>query len=176
MITRFIQQSMARPLNCEPALPECLHLTLNLKQHTPGICPFLDSLPKPFTWLVESDVFTNFIKEASYAGSLLRFEGYIKLAQDLKGKGNEAFGKGQRKAAVKAFKEGIVRCLEALNTKPSDEKEKGAVGLLAVLRSNLAATYLVPGKGMDAKKALDVALDAEYVCPSYAKACVSANN
>jgi len=119
---------MARPLNYEPALPECLYLTLNLKQHTPGIRPFLDSLPKPFTWLVESDIFTNFIKEASYTGSQLQFEGYIKLAQDLKGKGNEAFGKGQRKAAVKAFKEGIVRCLEALNTKPSDEKERFAGG------------------------------------------------
>jgi hypothetical protein len=166
---------MARPLNYEPALPECLHLTLNVKQHARAVRPFLDSLPKPFTWLVESEVLTNSIKEVSYTMSQLRFDGYIRLAQDLKEKGNESFGKGQRKAAVKAFKEGIVRCLEALNTNPSDEKEKGAVGLLAVLRSNLALTYLVPGEGMNARKALDVALAAENVCPSYAKAYVSAN-
>jgi hypothetical protein len=140
-------------------------------QFRQGLWPFLDTLPEPFTWLVESDSFTNII----YTGRQSQFEGYSNLAQDLKGKGNEAFSKGQRKVAIKAYKEGIARCIEALNTQPSDEKEKGTVGLLAVLRSDFAATYLLPGEGIDAKKALDIALDAEYACPSDAKACVSAN-
>ena len=51
-----------------------------------------------------------------------------------------------------------------------DDREKRARNLLSILHSNIAAAYLIPGEGMNAEQALDDALKAEYVCPSYAKA------
>jgi hypothetical protein len=147
-----------------------LHLTTNLKQHADGVRPFLDSLPKPFSWFVEPDSFANFLKDVAYSGRQFRFDGYVKIAQDLKIKGNEAFAKGHRKVAIKAYEEASTRVIEALNTGPTDDQEKCALTLLAILYSNLAATYLIPGEGIDAKKALIQALEAERVVPSYAKA------
>jgi hypothetical protein len=173
MIIRFIQRCIAKPLpiaNYEPGLPETLHLTINLKQHADGVRPFLDSLPKPFGWLVEPDSFTDFVKDLAYSGSQFRFDGYMKLGQKLKVKGNEAFAKGHRKVAIETYEEAITRGIEALNTGPTDDQRKRALTLLAILYSNLAATYLIPGEGMDAQKALDQALKAEHVGPSYAKA------
>ena len=95
---------------------------------------------------------------------------YIKLAQDSKAKGNEALAKCDRGTAIKSFKEGIMHRLGALNTRPMDDLEKSVRSFLVILHSNLAATYLMPGEGMEAKQALDEGLKAEYMCSSYAKA------
>jgi hypothetical protein len=138
----------------EPALPDKLTLTINLKQHAASVRPFLDSLPKPFSWMVEPEVFSDFLRNVADTGRHIQFDEYTKFAQDLKNKGNEAFAKGDRKAAIKAYKESITRGIEALNTRPTEDKEKQAFALLAVLHSNLAATYLMPGEKKDAKKAL----------------------
>jgi hypothetical protein len=167
----FIQRCIALPIPLyQPTLPEQLSLTLNLKQHADGVRPFLDTLPKPFSWLVETESFTDFISNANYLGSQIMFEEYAKLAQDLKNKGNAAFAKGDRKAAVEAYDEGIMRGKEALNTMPAEDKKKQMFALLSVIHSNLAATYLMPGEGMDVEKALIKANIAEHTNPSYAKA------
>ena len=164
MIISFIQRSMAKPLpihDYKPALPERPHLTINLKQHTHGIQP-LDSLPKPFTWLVESSAFIDFVKKIAYSGAKVRFDEYIKLAQDSKAKGNEALAKCDRGTAIKSFKEGIMHRLGAMNTRPMDDLEKCAQ---FPSDTSLKPRSYVP-EGMDAKQALVEGLKAEYMCSS----------
>jgi len=171
VVLEFVQRCIAQPLpGLKPELPATLMFTSNLKAQAEGARLFLDSLPKPFEWTVESSALDTSLKEAFYLGSQILCDKYMELAEELKTKGNEAFVKGDRPAAIEAYEQAIIRGIEAYSERLPEDKATEGLKMLAMCHSNLAAACLIPGDGMDAKRALIEAKKAEGVDPTYGKA------
>ncbi len=170
----FIQRCIAKPLpGLEPCLPSILIIQCNLRQHTAGIKSFLDTLPKEFSWAVESEAASSFDASPS---SLFSYDITLSAAEESKRKGNVLYTQRDRLGAINAYSDAINRLMNALRSDPNREKNKGAEKLLAVCCANRAAAYLLPGQGVDRGSDLhDVWKDGELAIradPSYAKGYV----
>ena len=96
----------------------------------------------------------------------------IQTAETEKTRGNQAFAKKNRVAAVQHYTDAIDELVHAAAQKPTDAEEKKIKGMLAVCFANRAAAYLLPGEGQDAQKALEDADQAITQDAEYSKACV----
>lgn len=168
---RAIRLAIAKPIPpLKPCLPWFLLISIRLQQHLPTLKPFLDSLPSPFHWRLETREEAEGLSEGIYQlnekGVLISMD----LAEKAKVVGNAAFSRKERPAAIKAYTEAIDHLLDVLSMKPDLEEETKAKKLLAICHSNRAATYLISGAGQDAKQALLDGQKAEKADPAYAKA------
>jgi len=96
----------------------------------------------------------------------------MEIFQELKEAGNAAYARNDRKAAIDSYKEAIGHLEKMLfkGVADAEEREKTVNEMTAVCYSNLAATRLIPGDGIDAEGAV---ADAELALKSdadYAKA------
>lgn len=169
--SRVIKKSIATPaLPLKPCLPWLFLLSIKLTGHAEGLRKFLDSLPKPFHWRVE----TKEEAEGVHDGiDNLNQKGKVSsttLAKNSKDDGNKAFAAKDREAALKAYTNALSHIRDIFAQRPDVEEEKAAKKLMAICLSNRAATYLIPGTGCDASKALQDGKAAEEVDPGYNKA------
>jgi len=173
IFSRAIQRTIAEPcLPLKPGLPSHLIVSIKFTPHIAAIKPFLDSLPAPFRWRLETRQEAEDVHEGVHALNQQGVEASLLLAEKAKTAGNKAFSKKDRQSAIKAYSEALSHLVDVLSQKPNDEDENQAVNLRAICFANRAATYLVPGNGMDLQKALEDGKAAESVNPSYAKAYV----
>jgi len=173
MLSRTIKRAIAEPcLPLKPSLPSHLLISVKFTPHMAAIKPFLDSLPAPFHWRLETRQEAEAVHEGVHALNQQGVQVGLDLAEKAKIAGNKAFSQKDRRSAIKAYSEALSHLVDVLSQKPNDEDEKKAVNLRAICFANRAATYLVPGDGMDLKKALEDGKAAEDTHPSYAKAYV----
>lgn len=147
-------------------------LSSRLKQHAEGLRAFLDSLPKPFHWRVETAEEAQSLHDGVDKLNQRGVKISLDLAENDKAAGNYAFQKRDRFAAIKFYTDAIGHLLDALSQKPLPSDEARANKLMCVCFANRSATYLLPGDGIDLKKALADGESAEKVDPDYAKAYV----
>jgi tetratricopeptide (TPR) repeat protein len=152
---RLIQRSIAEPcLPLEPCLPWFLLVSIKLQQHAESIKPFLDSLPPPFHWRIETKQEAEGLHEGIHTLNQEGVRNSMAFAEKSKAAGNKAFAQKERKAAVDAYTDTIDHLVDALAQKPDAADEEKAKRLMAVSYANRAAAYLLPGDGVDLDKAL----------------------
>lgn len=172
-VLQTIQRAIAEPcLPLKPGLPSHLLISVKLTPHIAAIKPFLDSLPAPFRWRLETRQEAEGVHEGVHALNQQGVQTGLVLAEKAKTAGNKAFSQKDRRSAIKAYSEALSHLVDVLSQKPNDEDEKKAINLRAICFANRAATYLVPGDGMNLKKALEDGKAAEAINPSYAKAYI----
>ena len=170
-MSRAIRLAIAKPLPpLKPCLPWFLLISIRLQQHLPTLKPFLDSLPAPFHWRLETREEAEGLSEGIHQLNVKGVFVSMELAEKSKLIGNTAFSRKERAAAIKAYTAAIEHLIDVLSMKPDLEEEAKAKNLLAICHSNRAATYLIPGAGQDANQALLDGQKAEKADPSYAKA------
>lgn len=147
-------------------------LSIKFEQHAPDLKPFLDSLPAPFHWRVETKEEAQNLKEGIYELNADGCRKALVSADGFKASGNLAFGHKDRPAALKAYSSAISALTDVLTMAPDVKDEELAKKQLAICHANRAAAYLISGKGVDASKALEDGEAAEAVDPGYAKAWV----
>ncbi|KAM5539724.1 hypothetical protein V8D89_006537 [Ganoderma adspersum] len=175
-VLQAIQKAMANPIPpLRPELPEFLLVARKLQQHLSVLKPFLDSFPPPFAWRIETreeeEEVANGVHEMNIAG----VKNGIRDAEQEKERGNRAFVNKDRKKAVDHYNKAIDCLLDAESQKPTDAELVKIKAVEAVCFSNRAASWLLPGEGQDAQKALadaDRAIeeDCEYAKAYYRKA------
>lgn len=169
-VLQAIRLAIAKPIPpLKPCLPRFLLISIRLQQHLPTLKPFLDSLPAPFHWRVETREEAEGLSEGIHQLNVKGVVASMELAEKAKSVGNEAFSRKERAAAIKAYTEAIGHLIDVLSMKPDLDEEAKAKNLLAVCYSNRAATYLIPGAGQDVERALLNGKKAEMADPSYAK-------
>ncbi|KII85079.1 hypothetical protein PLICRDRAFT_330928 [Plicaturopsis crispa FD-325 SS-3] len=125
LLLQTIRRAIAQPLPpFKPCLPWFLMVSIKFKPHVPNIRPFLDSLPPPFHWRLETLDEASTVSDGVYK---LNEEG-VRIAQDFAAKrkrtGDEAMAKGDRAAALKAYEEAIDNLADALLDNPNiNEKD-----------------------------------------------------
>ncbi|KAF8162969.1 hypothetical protein B0H34DRAFT_301903 [Crassisporium funariophilum] len=172
-ILDVLQRAIAEPLlPLKPCLPWFLLLSIKLQQHVSSLKPFLDSLPSPFHWRLETreeaEGLHNGVDALNQAGA----RNSMSLATKAKTTGNDAFHKQDRISALRAYSEALKHLIDVLCQKPDSELEGKAKKLQAVCYANRAAAYLIPGKGIDMNRALKDGQDSEKADPSYNKAYI----
>ncbi|KAG6828672.1 hypothetical protein H0H92_007087 [Tricholoma furcatifolium] len=167
---RAIRRSIAKPLPpLKPELPWFFMLSIKFAQHVADLKPFLDTLPKPFHWHLETLEEQATVKEGIFK---LNEDGVRKsfdIANSLKAAGNN------RAEGLKAYGGAIDALVDVLSMKPDLEDEakaNKAKKLLAVCYGNRAATYIATGPGTSPTKAIEDGKSAEYWDAKYAKAYI----
>ncbi|KAF8892650.1 hypothetical protein BD779DRAFT_1670316 [Infundibulicybe gibba] len=172
-VLESLQRAIARPIQpLKPALPWFLLVSIKFQQHLPTLRPFLDSLPAPFHWRLETREEANELHESVFQENERNAKLAFEQAERCKAAGNEAFSRKDRKAALDAYSEAIECLIDALSQKLDLEEERKAKRQLAICHGNRAAASLLEGSGMDAAKAIEDGKTAERFDPSYAKAYV----
>lgn len=116
----------------------------------------------------EEEEVANGVHEMNIAG----VKNGIRDAEQEKERGNRAFVNKDRKKAVDHYTKAIDCLLDAESQKPTDVELVKIKAVEAVCFSNRAASWLLPGQGQDAQKALaDADRAIEEDC-EYAKASV----
>ncbi|KAI0357870.1 hypothetical protein OH77DRAFT_1422004 [Trametes cingulata] len=170
-ILRSIKKAIATPVPpLRPALPSLLLIARKLSVHVDALRPFLDSLPKPFTWRLETAEEEDEVASGIHAMNLEGIAKGLRNAESEKALGNQAIARKDRAGAVNHYTEAIESLRDAWGQSPTDEETKKIKTMLAVCFSNRAASWLLPGDGQDARKALKDADDAIWHDAEYGKA------
>ncbi|TBU41481.1 hypothetical protein BD309DRAFT_965177 [Dichomitus squalens] len=175
-VLKAMQKAVANPIPpLRPELPEFLLVARKLGQHLPTLRPFLDSLPAPFTWRLETPEEEEEVANGVHAKNVAGVNKGIREAENEKERGNRAFVSKDRTKAVEHYTKAIDWLHDAAAQKPTDVELVKIKAVEAVCLSNRAATWLLPGDGQDAQKALedaDMAIeeDCEYAKAYYRKA------
>lgn len=121
-MSSFIKQSMVTPTpGMRPALPRYLTITAKLVQHRPTLEPFLNSIPVPFTWAIESPDIASAAMDELDVLMQHRYKQYMDIAQAAKAAGNDAFNRKDRAVAMAKYTEAISVVLDALSQRPTDQ-------------------------------------------------------
>jgi len=172
-VLQTLRRAIAKPLPpLKPELPWFLLISIKFKQHLPDLKPFLDSLPTPFHWRLETQEEVENLKEGIWK---LNEDGVRKAlvsADKLKSAGNAAFTRKNRSEAVKAYSGAIDALTDVLSMTPDIEDEKKAKKQLAICYANRAAAYLISGAGEDPNKAIKDGKSAQQWDPTYSKAYI----
>ncbi|TFY71397.1 hypothetical protein EVG20_g1601 [Dentipellis fragilis] len=152
-VLQFIKRAIAAPIPpFRPALPTAFHLRRRLEPHMSVLRPFLDSLPAPFAYQLETPEMEEVLTSAAAQGR------------------DEAFARRDRAAAIKAYSAAIQYLDDVLdNTSGNPDVEQRLERLVAVVCANRAAAYLLEGEGRDAEMALIDGRVAEDRDPTYIK-------
>ena len=148
-------------------------IAIKLAQHADTLRPFLDSIPAPFRWRIETREQAQNVHDGVDDLNQKGIKNALELAERSKAEGNKAFARKDRQAALKAYEKALRFTNDVFAQKPVPEDEEKAKKLQAICYGNRAATYLLPGGGMDPKKALQDGQAAEKAAPNYGKAYVS---
>jgi hypothetical protein len=107
-LTRVIRSAIADPLPpLEPGLPWLFVVSRAFLPAVDGIRHFLNSLPSPFYWRVETAEEAHNVKEGTHDLKKEGFSTYINLAAQRKTEGNRAFTTRNRSTAVGAYQDAI---------------------------------------------------------------------
>lgn len=165
---------MAKPLpGQEPCLPTVLIIQHNLRKHAPILGPFLNTLPRPFSWAFESED----LLQLTSSRSLFSYDISMGRAEECKDEGNKLFNKRDRHGAILAYTTAIDILMNAFRSDPNQKKNRDAEKLLAVCSANRAAAYLLPDSSQtgDMEDLHEAWKDGEVaICtyPSYAKGSI----
>lgn len=154
------------------SMPRMLHISNKLQQHQSALEPFLNSLPAPFQWEIQSPLIAGAIDDLLDARWQLKYQQYMELAEEAKVAANNAFKVKDRATALKKYTETMDLVQDALLQRPGVEQRKTAEKLFAICLGNRAATYLMDGEGKNVSKALEDAKKAEVYDVDYGKGCV----
>ncbi|KAA1475758.1 hypothetical protein DENSPDRAFT_932582 [Dentipellis sp. KUC8613] len=171
-VLHFIKRAIAAPNPpFKPGLPMGFLLRRHLEPHMTVLRPFLDSLPAPFAYQLETPEMEEVLSNAAAQGRKDRLNSYLEIVAKFKNEGNEAFARRDRAAAIKAYS-GAIKYLDDVleNTSGNPVEEQRLTRLVAVVCANRAAAYLLDGEGRDAKMALIDGHVAEDRDPTYLKA------
>ncbi|KAJ3576049.1 hypothetical protein NP233_g686 [Leucocoprinus birnbaumii] len=137
-LLHFIRRCIAKPLpGFDPCIPTILIIQRDFQKHAPILKSFLDTLPSPFSWAVESEA------ASLRTLSIFSWEIPLDMAKKSKTRGNQLYSDGQRSAAILAYGDAIDRLMNAFRSDPSKEKNREAEKLLAVCLANRSAAYLM---------------------------------
>ncbi|PPR04978.1 hypothetical protein CVT24_010436 [Panaeolus cyanescens] len=171
LVLKTIKRAIAWPsAPLKPALPWFLLISIKFSQHVDALRPFLDSLPKPFHWRLETRQEAEGVRDGVDEINQKHIPMSMKLAEEAKLAGNQAFAAKNRPVAIKAYTEAINHLHDVMSQNPTEEQSSKAKKLMAICLSNLSATHLLPGTGQAAEPALKAGKTAEVADPSYAKA------
>ncbi|KAK1226657.1 hypothetical protein PQX77_010369 [Marasmius sp. AFHP31] len=132
--------------------------------------PFLDTLPKPFHWLVESREEEQRVKDIAHAQRQELMAKCMAMGNRYKEQGNQAFKAGKRDEALQLYQAAIDAVYKIWGGgDPDKEQERKAYRLIAMCYANRSAAWMIEGEGGDAEKALDAGKKAEHTDPGYAK-------
>jgi hypothetical protein len=172
-ICSAIQTAIASPIYpLKPGLPWQLLIATRLAPHLGLSRDFLDSLPTPFHWRIETAEEAESVASGVHRMNETGVATGLRLGEEAKKAGNTAFAKKDRAGALKAYTTAIDHYIDALSQRPDVEDEKKAKTQLAICFGNRAATYLLPGQGVDPKAALESAKRSEQTDSSYEKSSV----
>ncbi|KAF5387082.1 hypothetical protein D9615_001803 [Tricholomella constricta] len=172
-VLQVLRCAIAKPLPpLMPELPWFLLLSTKFKDHIDELAPFLDSLPAPFHWRLETPEEVESLKEGIWKLNENGVRKALVSADKLKAAGNAAFTRKDGPEAVKAYSGAVDALIDVLSMTPDVEDEKKARKQLAVCYANRAAAYLISGAGVDAKRAIEDGKAAEHWDPAYAKAYI----
>ncbi|KAH9831777.1 uncharacterized protein C8Q71DRAFT_780277 [Rhodofomes roseus] len=172
-LINVLKKAIAAPLPPNsPCAPNLLLIAQKLSAHVGALRPFLDSLPAPFGWRLET---AEEIEQVASGVHDLNVKGVAKAtrrAEEEKRLGNEAVGRKDRTAAVKHYSEAFEFYADAFSQKPTAtaDEEHGIKRSMAICLANRAAAWLMEGEGRDAKKALADAERAAAFDEDYGKA------
>ncbi|KAI0080448.1 hypothetical protein K474DRAFT_1615593 [Panus rudis PR-1116 ss-1] len=166
-----IKRAIASPLPpLQPALPELFLISIKLQPHADALRPFLDSLPKPFKWRVETPEEAQEVAEGVDAKNKVGVVKGLEKAEAEKSLGNQAIGRKDRKAAVTHYTKALEYLHHAAVQKPTEEQDMKIRKLLSVCLANRAAAWQLDGPGQDPKKALKDSQEALTFDNLYSKA------
>lgn len=169
--------AMPNPPLQPKCLPEYLFIPIALEPSLSALLPFLDTLPGPFQYMVETPQLAQSLNKVAIAGTYFRASSYFELAEKHKLTGNAAFDLRDRTLALKEYGLALDRlddCLDTGEEVRNDEVyQRKVTKLKAVCLSNRAAAWMLEGEGMDVDKALKDGHQAEEADPSYVKSYVS---
>jgi len=132
--------------------------------------PFLDTLPRPFTWRVQTPNEANILAssvEEHRSGAVSRL---LHAAETAKARGNVAFAGRVQSAALEEYSTAIEALVTASLQKATDAEMRRIKPLMSVCYANRAAVYLMEGPWRDAEEALKDAKEAVLRDADYAKA------
>lgn len=171
IIFRALQRAIIEPTApLKPCLPWFLMIAIKLSPHANALKPFLDSLPAPFHWKIETPEEAQAVHEGVDDLNQKGVKNALTLAERSKAAGNKAFSQRDRKAALKAYTEALSYITNVLVQNPTPEDGVKVKKLQAICLANRAATYIIPGEGSDPEKALEDGKAAETADPTYSKA------
>jgi hypothetical protein len=166
-----VRTAILKPLPpSRPSLPWDLMISSRLIPHLALARPFLESLPAPFHWRIETAEQAEEVSEGVHQKNVEVVSKGRKLGADEKAVGNAAFAKQDRKGAIAAYSRAVDAYVEALSSKPDAASEKDSKRQLAICLANRAAAHLLAGEGVDAQAALEDGEAAAKVDPTYVKA------
>ncbi|GLB35307.1 hypothetical protein LshimejAT787_0208720 [Lyophyllum shimeji] len=172
-VLQALHRAIAKPLPpLKPELPWFLLISIKFKQHLPDLKPFLDSLPAPFHWRLETQEEAENLKEGIWKLNEDGVRKALASADKMKSAGNAAFTRKDRAEAIKAYSRAIDALTDVLSMTPDIEDEKKAKKQLAICHANRAAVHLLAGAGEDPKKAIEDGKSAQEWDHTYAKAYI----
>ncbi|KAI0694104.1 hypothetical protein BC835DRAFT_1030797 [Cytidiella melzeri] len=166
-----IKKSIASPMPpIRQSLPQLLIIAIKLSPHVDALRPFLDSLPAPFSWRVETPEEAAEVASGVHEKNVEGVALGLSTAQTEKALGNQAIASKNRSKAVKHYTEAIECLLDAISQNPTKEEKTKIEELLSVCHVNRSVAWMMEGSGLDPKKALKDAEDATLWNEDYAKA------
>ncbi|KAI0753222.1 hypothetical protein C8Q80DRAFT_500959 [Daedaleopsis nitida] len=171
-----VKKAMASPMPpLRPQLPAELVISRKLGGHVSALRPFLDSLPAPFSWRMETREEEEDVARGLHEENVKGYAKGLKNAEKEKELGNKAFANKDRQQALAHYTEAIESLMDALGNKTTPAETQKIKRLSAVCFPNRAATWLLPEEGQDAGKALEdaetaIRQDADYGKGYYRKA------
>jgi hypothetical protein len=174
MDDRFIKRSFALPMHpLTPAVPNILILSDKYQQHSQAIKQFLDTIPRPFTYHIEDAEGSGFMNQIMYMKAEAEYKKHKAAAEKDKLRGNEAFRRGDGKAAIEAYTHSLRNLEDAKRQKVPEEKKKEIMHLMAQSCSNRSAAALLPGESRDIQLAIGDGQKAIFADPSFVKGLAS---
>ncbi|KAH9831784.1 uncharacterized protein C8Q71DRAFT_714832 [Rhodofomes roseus] len=166
-LLKYLKRAIASPLPPKtPAIPNVLWLHRDLSPHVDALCPFLDSLPVPFSWRMQQPDEGG--DASAYRGvDMSSIARSIRRAEEKKRLGNAAFGRQDSTAAIDHYSGAYEILADTVPRDPTDEEKPAIRRSLAVCLANRAAVWLMAG---DAGAALQDAKDATDFDSDYGKA------
>ncbi|KAI0066676.1 hypothetical protein BV25DRAFT_1416757 [Artomyces pyxidatus] len=174
MVFDFFRRSVAHPEPPNrPCLPQLLFIGTALMPYIDVLQPFLDSIPTPFIWTLESPWLAEMFRTATMDDDFW-FRTYIEVGLEATKSGREALRtRRDPDGAIRAYTSARRWMLLAVKNYGSGRKDqvlKLTKFSLADCIAGLALAYLMRGPGMDVKMALVEAQNARQLCSDNAKA------
>ncbi|KAJ3557616.1 hypothetical protein NM688_g1378 [Phlebia brevispora] len=170
-VLKALKTAIASPLPpFKAGLPSLLIITLKLQPHIDALRPFLDALPAPFRWRLETREEAEQVAEGVHEKNKRGVQAGMNIGESEKALGNQAMARKDRAAAVKHYTEAINGLFGANTEHPTEEEHKRIRNLLSICLANRAAAWLLDGEGQDVKRAARDAEDATEWNEDYAKA------
>ncbi|THH29493.1 hypothetical protein EUX98_g4696 [Antrodiella citrinella] len=171
VVLQCIKRAIASPMPpFSKSLPGLLLIALKLEPHVTTLRPFLDSLPAPFTWRLETPEEAGEVADSVDQMNKTGIAEGLRSGSRSKVLGNDAMKRKNRPDAVRHYTDAVGWLWGAASQKPDTKELKEIDALWSVCLGNRAAAYLMDGEGQDAAKALQDALEACKLNKDYAKA------